>query len=60
MSWQMGTVTSISPYKVKPDGSTSALIVSAIAGAVPAVNDRVLWARVGRIIVVMTFDWTAW
>lgn len=58
--WQIGTIKATSPYKVRADGTGTDLFVSAIAGAMPSVGDRVLWARAGRLVVVMTFDWTAW
>lgn len=60
LQFQIGTMTATVPYKVQADGSSSSMFVSAIAGAVPSIGDRVLWARTGRLVIVVTFDWTAW
>lgn len=55
MNLNKGVVTSASPLRVRPSGSTSSLRASFLVGSSPAVNAKVLWAYVGRQIVVFTY-----
>lgn len=50
---RLATVTSTSPLRVKPDGSTASLRASYRVGSAPALNDRVLYQEIeGRKVVV--------
>lgn len=49
-----GTITDVDPVMLRQDGAASSMIVSTVVGNAVVVDDRVLWCRIDKKIVVFS------